>query len=281
MKFSVVLSTDPTQFNAVAFQGDFEENVARIADIGYAGVELAIRDPGQIDVAAVEQVIARNNLVVPAIGTGQAYGEDKLSFTSPDEAVRAEAMARIKAHIWLAAELEAVVILGLIRGAVPPGVAREQAMGWLVGALRDCASVAARMGVQMVIEPISRAETDLINTIDEGLDLLAAVGADGGTLGLLPDTYHMNIEEASMEESMRSAAGHIFHFHVADSNRRYPGAGDLDFGRILSLLEDDLGYEGWVSAETLPYPDAITAARKGLAHLQASIVNHKQLNRQN
>ena len=273
MKFAVVLSTDLTQFNAVAFQGNFAENVAQIADIGYQGVELAVRDPALIDVTAVQQTLARHNLVVPAIGTGQAYGEEKLSFTSPNKEIRELAIDRIKAQIRLAAEFEALVILGLIRGVVQPGVSFDQAMGWLILALQACAETAVQFGVQLVIEPISRAETDLINTINEGLDLLAQVGDSTSTLGLLPDTYHMNIEEASIIDSLQKAAPHIFHFHVADSNRRYPGAGHLNFKEILSHLKNECHYQGWVSAETLPYPDALTAAKKGLTHLWACSTN--------
>jgi sugar phosphate isomerase/epimerase len=265
----------PTRFEAVVFKGNFSENAAAVAGLGYDGLELAIRDPAQIDLAAVTRVLARHDLVVPALGTGQAYGEEGLSFTDGDEAVRAAAVARIKDHIGLAAELQAVVILGLIRGRTPPGIERTQAMAWLVAALDECAEVAERVGVQLVIEPINRYETDLINCIEEGLDLLAQVGADGRTLGLLPDTFHMNIEEPSIPASLRRAAPHIFHFHVADSNRWYPGAGHLDFKKILALLRDEAGYDGWVSAETLPYPDIGTAAERGLRHLQACVAGAK------
>jgi sugar phosphate isomerase/epimerase len=78
----------------------------------------------------------------------------------------------------------------------------------------------------------------------------------------------MNIEEPSIAGSMRRAADTIFHFHVADSNRWYPGAGHLDFAHILAVLRDDVGYEGWVSAEMLPRPDPETAAVRALAHLR-------------
>lgn len=271
MKFSVVLSTDTTKFDAVAFQGNFRENVARIAEIGYDGVELAIRDPALIDISAVQNTLADHNLTLPAIGTGQAYGEDNLSFTDPDPEVRQQAVARIQAQIQLASEFDAVVILGLIRGVIQSGVSFEQALDWLVTNLKECAETAAVHNVHLALEPISRGETNLINTIDQGLALLARVGADDSTLGLLPDTYHMNLEETDILASLHKAAPHIFHFHVADSNRRYPGAGDLDFKTILTCLRDDLGYQGWVSAETLPYPTAEKAAKKGLAHLKAWI----------
>jgi 5-keto-L-gluconate epimerase len=269
MKFSIVLSTNPTAFDAVVFEGDFARNAAQIAEIGYEGVELAVRDPALIDSRAIGRTLAQLGLKVPAIGTGQAFGEDGLSFTDRDESIRRAARARIAEHIRLAARFEAIVILGLIRGVAAPEVGRATAMAWLVEALRECAELASQHDVRLVVEPIRRQETNLVNTIGEGLSLLAQVGASHEVLGLLPDTYHMFVEEDSLAASLRQAGPHIFHCHVADSNRRYPGAGDLDFKRILSLLADELGYRGWVSAETLARPDARTAAARGLAHLRA------------
>ncbi len=84
MKLSVVLSTHAAAFQAVAFKGDFEANVAKIASWGYDGVELAVRDPKLVNAGQLERVVADNGLVVPAIGTGQAWGEEGLSFTSND-----------------------------------------------------------------------------------------------------------------------------------------------------------------------------------------------------
>ena len=99
--------------------------------------------------------------------------------------------------------------------------------------------------------------------------LVEKVGADN--FGLLLDTFHMNIEESEIETSIETCGDRIFHFHVADSNRWYPGAGHLDFKSILASLLST-GYKGWVSGEFLPEPDADTAAKKGLAHLEFAIL---------
>ena len=74
MKYSIVLSTQAAQFQAATFKGDLETNLARIASLGYEGVELAIRDPALVDYAELERLTAKYNLQVPAIGTGQAWG---------------------------------------------------------------------------------------------------------------------------------------------------------------------------------------------------------------
>jgi len=265
MRLSIVLSTHAAQFQAVAFKGDFETNVAKIAGWGYDGVELAIRDPRLIDADDLLRMVTAHGLTVPAIGTGQAWGEEGLSFTDPDPAVRTAAIERTLAHIPFAARAGAAIIVGLLRGIVKPGVSQAQAMDWLVGALRDCCAEARPHGVRLALEPINRYETTLINNIGQGLDLIERVGAEN--LGLLPDTFHMNIEEPRIEDSIRAGGDRLFHFHVADSNRWYPGAGHLDFASILEALYET-GYRGYLSGEFLPLPDAETAARQNIARLR-------------
>jgi sugar phosphate isomerase/epimerase len=265
VKLSIVLSTHSAQFQAVAFKGDFESNVAKIAAWGYDGVELAIRDPKLVDADQLIRVVSSSGLEIPAIGTGQAWGEEGLSYTDPDPAVRAAAIERTRSHIPFAARTGAAIIIGLLRGIVRPGVSQEQAMDWLVDALQQCCAAAEPHGVRLALEPICRYETTLINNLTQGLDLLERVGAEN--MGLMPDTFHMNIEEPVIEDSIRAVGDRIFHFHVADSQRWYPGSGHLDFASILGTLEAT-GYQGYVSGEWMPQPDADTSAEKGITYLR-------------
>jgi len=264
MKLSIVLSTHAASFDSVAYKGDLERNVERIARLGYDGVELAVRDPSLLDVAHVEQVLRRWGLEVPALGTGQAYTEEGLSFTAPDESLRSRAIERIHRQVDLARSLGAMVIVGLIRGKMEQGVARALAGQWLVSALVDCARYAAP-DVRLVLEPLNRYETNLIHSVAEGLALIDEVGAKN--LGLLFDTFHANIEEASIEGAVRSAGDRLFHVHVADSNRWYPGAGHLDFRRVIHTLQS-MGYQGYLSAEIMPMPSAEACAERTIANLR-------------
>jgi sugar phosphate isomerase/epimerase len=268
MKLAIVLSTHPAQFEAATLKGDLAENLGRIAELGYDGVELAIRDPGLVNSDQLLATIRSFGLEIPAIGTGQAWGEERLSYTDPDAAVRRAAIERTKSHLPLAAQAGAFIIIGLIRGTLRPGISRDQANDWIASALHECSAAAFPLGVRLVVEPLNRYETALINTAAEGLELLARVGAPN--LGLLLDTFHMNIEEPSIEDSMRLAGDRLLHFHVADSNRWPPGGGHLDFRALLALLKD-LGYTGYVSGEFLPVPDPLTAARSAITHLRAVI----------
>ncbi len=265
MKLALVLSTQTAQFKALALSGDLEANLARIAGWGYDGVELAIRDPRLVDGEALLRLARANGLAVVAIGTGQAWGEERLSYTDPDASVRQAAIARTLAHLPFAQASGAILIIGLLRGIVRPGVTNEQALEWLVGALHRCCAEAQQQGVRIALEPINRYETTLINTVAQGLELIDAVGAPN--LGLLLDTFHMNIEEPQIEESIARCGARIYHFHVADSNRWHPGAGHLDFASILAALYNT-GYDGYVSGEFMPLPDAATSAERGIAHLR-------------
>jgi len=263
MKFSIVLSTQPSSFSALAYKGNLAGNIAKIKQLGYDGVELAVRNPDQLDFDFLASILKEHNLPVPALGTGQAYGEEKLSFTDPRNEIREQAIARIKSQAMLAAKLNAMVIIGLVRGKQEGNVSTETAERWLIDALRECASL--NEDIKFAIEPINRYETNLINTVQSGLALLEKVGMKN--VGLLLDTFHMNIEEQSLTESIRLAQKSLFHFHVADSNRWYPGAGHIDFRSVLATL-DEINYSGFVSAEILPMPDSDSAAKRTIESLR-------------
>jgi sugar phosphate isomerase/epimerase len=265
MKLSIVLSTHAASFKAVAFKGDFEENLRRIASYGYDGVELAVRDPKLVDHDQVINLVKEVDLVIPAIGTGQAWGEERLSFTDLNPEIRQQAIERVKSHVPLAKKARASIIIGLVRGIPSEDVSETQSQAWMIEAFTICAAEAAKAGVKIAMEPLNRYETPLVNTTAEGLEVLEKVGAEN--LGLLLDTFHMNIEEPSIEESIRTCGDQIFHFHVADSNRWYPGAGHLDFQSILDTLYAT-GYTGFVSGEFMPDPDANISAQRAIEYLR-------------
>ncbi len=264
MKLSIVLSTQPAAFSALAYKGQLAENVAKIAAQGYDGVEIAVRDPKLLNTSEVIEITSEHGMVIPAIGTGQAFGEEGLSFIHPKAEIREQAIERIKSQMDLAIEVNAVVIIGLIRGIrsqVEVGEADAEAR--CREALQVCADY--RPDLRLAIEPINRYESDQLCTVDDTLRFLDDLGRDN--VGLLLDTFHMNIEEPSPLESIRRAGGRIFHFHIADSNRWYPGAGHLDFQEIVTVLSQT-GYTGFLSAEIMPLPDPDTAASETVTQMR-------------
>ncbi|MCZ7602093.1 MAG: 5-keto-L-gluconate epimerase [Melioribacteraceae bacterium] len=263
MKLSIVLSTQPASFSALAYKGNIEENIKQIKKLGYDGVELAVRNPNEVDVEYVKSILEENNLPVPAVGTGQAFGEEGLSFTHGDPRIRRKAIERIKDQITFSKNFDAVVIIGLVRGIVGQDEDRNQAYKNMLTAFDECASFDEN--VKIVIEPINRYETNLLNTVEQTLQFIDELGKPN--VGLLLDTFHMNIEEPNIVESIKNAKDKIFHFHVADSNRWHPGAGHINFYEIYETLQR-LNYDGFVSAEILPMPDPDVAAANNIKYLK-------------
>ena len=109
-----------------------------------------------------------------------------------------------------------------------------------------------------MVEPINRYETNFVNTVDEALGLVEELGEPSAKL--LLDTFHMNIEERSMEDAVRTAGESLGYLHVSDSNRRAPGQGHLDFCLLLDALEE-IAYQGMLVSEILPLPDDRWAAQ--------------------
>lgn len=266
MKLSIAVSTPDAQFSALALKGSFEDNFRLVKSLGYDGVEISVRDPNLVDRTILKTLLASHGLTVPAIATGRAFGEEGLCFSSPDASVRAAAVKRIKDQAEFAAFLGANVIMGLILGKDPRN---ETSYQYAVECCRECARHAAECGVRIFIEPINRYETSFLITVDDVLEFIQTVCV-GDTCRVLLDTFHMNIEESSIEKSILHAGPRIGHVHVADSNRWHPGAGHIDFAAIVKTLRST-GYDGFLTAEILPKPDPESAARNNILHMRPII----------
>lgn len=265
MKLSMVVNATP-RATSLAADMPLADAIALAASVGFDGVELAIANPLDVDLAGLENTLATYGLDVPALGTGAAYAEG-LSLSHQDPSRREGAVARLKAHVDLAASLGAAVIVGLVCGRAADGLAREGALACIKECLREVARYAAPRGVRLLLEPLNRYETDLLNTV---ADARAMVEAAGDNVGLLIDTFHMNIEEPSIAGSIRDAASRVWHVHVADSNRWAPGYGHLDFQAIVEALHE-VGYRGYLSGEMMHRPD-VRAAYTGTYTRLAPIV---------
>jgi D-psicose/D-tagatose/L-ribulose 3-epimerase len=159
----------------------------------------------------------------------------------------------------------------------------ERAGQWnrAVETLRQVADYAGQRGVQLAIEPLNRFETDLINTVDQGLELIDRVGASN--VGFLLDTFHMNIEEKHIPAAIRKAGSKVFHFHACENDRGTPGTGHVEWQEIVSALRA-INYQGPVVIEAFTTeiteiaravslwrplaPDQDSLAREGLSFLQ-------------
>lgn len=266
MKVGFVVSLQKTRFEAVGFDEDLCSVAFALQRLGYEGIELAIRDPDVVEKGKIHDVLEKAGLVVPAIGTGQAFIEEKLSLSSLNPRIRRSAIERVKKHITLSSSFGSFVIIGLIRGRLPQEeTKREKAVEFLKDSLRECGEFAQSKNVKLVVEPLNRYELNFLNTLEETATFISSLGMPN--IGILADSFHMNIEEKDFRESLSKVKNLLWHFHVADSNRWAPGFGHLDFGVILETLQE-IGYQGFVSAEILQKPDFHKAAEQTITHLR-------------
>lgn len=268
MKLSLVVQTPevgPT-ISVALLAGAFEEKLAKAAAFGAQGVELMTADPLILDAQAVRRSLKEVGLEVAAIGTGAIAASAKLTLLHADEEVRRQALERLYELIRFADTVDApVVTIGAFRGRA--AWVGEGARAILQEALGAAAEVASKYGVRLALEPVNRYEVDLIHTVEQGLQLVDEVGHR--SLGVLLDTFHVNIEESSWTEpfEVALAARRLFHVHLGDNNRLAPGWGLIDFAAIVECLRRHR-YRGYLSAELLALPDPDTAARQTLTYMR-------------
>ena len=128
----------------------------------------------------------------------------------------------------------------------------------LVAALGPVAEHAAACGVRLGIEPLNRYETSVVNTVDQGLEMIADLPAEA--VGLTLDTYHLNIEEQDPAAAVRraGAAGRLAHVQVCANDRGAPGADHMDWAGLRDAL-DAAGYDGPLCIESFTAENASIA----------------------
>ncbi len=145
---------------------------------------------------------------------------------------------------------------------------RRKLVRELAANLAPLAEYAGELGVRLAVEPLNRFETSLINTVDQAMEVVEAV--DSSALGVLLDTFHMNIEERDLPAAIRSVGNRLFHFHACANDRGAPGADHLDWEGMVVALRD-VGYDVAVVIESFTAEnDAIATAAAVWRPLAAS-----------
>ena len=237
MKSAVTISLVPeARGGPFVFWDDLAAGVRQAAELGFDAVELFPPGPDAVDPAELRKLLGDSGLSLAAVGTGAGWVRHKLTLTSPDAAVRERAAAFVRAMIDFAGPLGAPVIVGSMQGRWGDGVAREAALGWLADRVIELGEYAEQFDVPLLYEPLNRYETNLINTLEDGVALANSQGPSN--VRLLADLFHMSIEEASLPDAIRAAGTLIGHVHFVDSNRRAAGMGHTDFGPVVAALRE-------------------------------------------
>jgi D-psicose/D-tagatose/L-ribulose 3-epimerase len=215
---------------------------------GFESVEIPVEALEHIDPAAVKRAADKNGLVIGSICACMGPGRDFRG--TPEE--QQTAMTYCKALIDQAVVLGCPSVIGPVYSVVGKADAvepEEQKREWerVVKNLKELAQYAEKKGVQICVEPLNRFETDFLNTCDQGLKLIKAVGSKALRLHL--DTFHMNIEEKNQPDAIRKAGRYLAHFHACGTDRGTPGNDSLQWKPIVQALKE-IGYDGDVVIES-------------------------------
>jgi D-psicose/D-tagatose/L-ribulose 3-epimerase len=123
---------------------------------------------------------------------------------------------------------------------------RARRIDRVVAGLRRAGATATGAGVRFAIESLNRFETDIANTTGHSLALAEAVGSPA--VGVMLDTFHMNMEDPSIPEAIRRAGTRMFHFQANENHRGFVGSGHIDWPAVARALVA-VGYKGPITLE--------------------------------
>lgn len=244
--------------SAWIFQEDISICIPKAKKIGFDGVELCMAGAESVDAKFLRRLLDDNQISLSAVATGAGKTLHNLTLTNPDKAIRTKAVDYIKKMIDFGAPFNAPAKIGSMQGNIGKNN-REDALAQLTECLNELGRFARQKNIEILFEPLSHLSTDVINTIADGIEIIKNTGE--GNIKLLADLYHMDIEEKSVAESVKQAAGLIGYVDFVDSDRKPAGMGHIDLKSAVDALKH-IGYNGFLSAEALPWPDSQTAAEQ-------------------
>ncbi|MDA0180065.1 sugar phosphate isomerase/epimerase [Solirubrobacter phytolaccae] len=216
--------------------------VANAKALGFDLLEIAVEDPDAFDVERLRQAGESAGIGFTVCG---AIGPDRdLSHEDPE--IRANALAYIERCVEIAAALGAPHFVGPLYSAVGKTRMlepheREAQRTLAVEGLKRAAEHAAKHDVSLGVEPLNRFETDLVNTAEQVLELVDRVDSDH--VGVLLDTFHMNIDEKSIGDAIRLVGDQLLQVHTCENDRGTPGTGHFPWGDLFEALKD-IGFQG-------------------------------------
>lgn len=223
---------------------EFIERMKVLQGFGFDGVELNIRNPDTLDPEDLKSFLKEFDLELSMFATGFTAKTEGLSLASTDEKKRMVSVRRAKGFLAFARQFQAGIIAGFLKGTLGENTQAHQEA--IKRSIAEVSEEAARLKTPFLVEAINRFESPLGNSLEDTWSLVE--GANKGYTYILPDTWHMNIEESNMESAIISHREHFISFHLSENNRYFPGYGALNFKHIIGIL-DACGYKGKLSIE--------------------------------
>ncbi len=216
---------------------------------GFDGIEVTLIHPERFEAKAIRGALQEQGLestVCSVLPSG-------LSLIADDASVRAKTVEHLKRCFELTAEAGSGLIAGPLYAPVGylPG-RRRTSEEWkrAVDGYAQLGPVLQSYSVDLCIEPLNRFETFFLNTTADAVALCSEVNHP--RVGMLWDTFHANIEEKTLADSVRLAAPYLKHVHTSENDRGTPGTGHVDWKALFRTLHD-LDYQRWLTIESFGF----------------------------
>ena len=198
MKYCVAANMAGSPTTPVPLSGDFCEQMRKAHEMGYDAIEIHVPDVSVLDIPAIQACMRETGMEVATLGTGTIYGRYGLHLCDADEQRQQELFERVCAFIDCAAQLNARVTIGSIKGNIRPDEDREKHLDILGKALKRIDDYAGQKNVTVLLEATNRYENNVLNTGAQLADMIQGYALKH-TRALM-DAFHMNIEEAQGAE---------------------------------------------------------------------------------
>jgi sugar phosphate isomerase/epimerase len=264
-----------------------EETLERLVYYGYDAVEM-YGEPDKLDIRTIRDRLSSFNIAVCGItGMWGTSGNDeagKRKLISCDQSILKYSKQYVKQCIKLCDELggkELNLCLfaddqlqAFDRNHITlPDINKTRIIkNVLLPILDDLTRFAEDYSIMLLLEPLNRYSTPYCTTAKDAIDIAKQV--NHSNFGILLDTFHMNIEEDSLENAFLTSANLLRHTHFADNNRKMPGYAHIDFELVLKSLRH-IEYNGFISFEPILNTYTLTSAKNGLNFIK-SLVRNKQ-----
>lgn len=261
MKFCISIGKTTSPTTPLLLEGDFIKSMETAKKLGFDAVEIHTPSPEELNIAELTMVRERLDMQIGTIGTGMLYSKYGLYLMDQNEERRNRLLGLVKGYIDTAAQLNSRVTIGSIKGNFPKDGDRNKYILTLGDSLQAVSEYAVQKGVIVLLEATNRFENNVLNT---GKDLYQIITKfQLKNIMALMDSFHINIEESSVENCLADTHEYLGYIHFGDNTRCYPGSGAFDFDKFCKSIID-IGYDGILSVECFPQPDGLTAAKESI-----------------
>lgn len=226
-------------------------NIERLKKIGYDGIEICMGQPEAAPYKQTAKLVRDLGLGITCV---TLLGADE-NPVSPDQAVRAKAVDKLKWNIDRAVDCGSKLICGPFHSAFATFTRadiQEDEYKRSAEVLRTAGDYARQAGVTLVPEALNRFECYLCNTMAQLRHLIETTNHPN--VRAMFDTHHANVEEKKQAEAIRTIAPVLVHVHLSENDRGTPGTGHVNFGEALRTLAE-VKYDGWMMIEAFSRSD--------------------------